>query len=76
MVERVVLTLNGVERAFDGLGDAPSVSSLVGALALRADRVALERNGEIVPRGEWPVTPVVTGDRIELVQFVGGGSRY
>ena len=74
MAGSIVITLNGAERGFDGLGEEPHISELVAALGLRADRVALERNGEIVPRGDWANTPVASGDRIELVHFVGGGS--
>ena len=69
------ITLNGAERALDELGEAPRISGLVELLGFRADRVALERNGEIVPRAEWPQTTLEDGDRIELVHFVGGGSR-
>lgn len=66
--------LNGAERVLDELGEAPQISSLVDSLGFRADRVALERNGEIVPRAEWPQTALEDGDHIELVHFVGGGS--
>ncbi len=36
-------------------------------------KVAVERNLEIVPRSLHEATPLVDGDRVELVQFVGGG---
>lgn len=66
--------MNGVERSLEGLGMAPSVAALVESLGLRADRVALERNGDIVPRTAWTGTTLQAGDRVELVHFVGGGS--
>ena len=73
MNERITLTLNGTERTFDDLGQKPSLAALVTALGFRADRVALEHNGAIVPRTEWLSTVVEEGDKIELVHFVGGG---
>jgi sulfur carrier protein len=42
-------------------------------LALKGDRVAVERNGEIAARTSWPAVMVADGDRIEVVHFVGGG---
>jgi len=73
MGRALTVELNGTSRTFDDLGDEPRVSAVVAALGFRADRVALERNGEIVPRAVWAETPLVDGDRIELVHFVGGG---
>ena len=68
------VVLNGAEREFDDLGVEPTVAALVEHLGLRSDRVALERNGDIVPRAQWSATPINNGDRIELVHFVGGGT--
>lgn len=39
----------------------------------RADRVAVERNGEILPRAAWAAARLEDGDRLEIVSFVGGG---
>ena len=47
--------------------------SLLDWLALPADRVAVERNLEIVPRDQWGETKIGEGDRLEVVHFVGGG---
>ena len=68
------LTLNGQERELEELGEASTVADLVEALAMQADRVALERNGEIVSRESWRETLLSNGDRVEIVHFVGGGS--
>ncbi|HZO55477.1 MAG TPA: sulfur carrier protein ThiS [Bryobacteraceae bacterium] len=38
-----------------------------------ADRVAVELELEIVPRGKWAGTPVLDGAQVEVVHFVGGG---
>ena len=46
---------------------------LVEALGLDVRKVAVERNLEIVPRSLHATTALAEGDRIELVQFVGGG---
>jgi thiamine biosynthesis protein ThiS len=54
---------------------ADNVAQLLQLLALKADRIAVERNGEIVSRTQWEHTPVTNGDRIEIVHFVGGGMR-
>lgn len=75
MASSIDIVLNGTERAFDNLADPPQISDVVSALGFRADRVALEHNGEIVARTAWATTAVANGDRIELVHFVGGGSH-
>lgn len=49
------------------------VTDLLLALGLDAGRVAIERNLEILPRPAWTQTPIESGDRYEIVQFVGGG---
>ena len=64
------IVLNGEARA--GLA-ARDLQALVAELGLDARKVAVERNLEIVPRSRYAATPLVEGDRIELVQFVGGG---
>ena len=50
-----------------------SVPGLLSHLGLPADRVAIERNLEILPRFEWVSTTVLPDDRYEIVQLVGGG---
>jgi sulfur carrier protein len=52
---------------------ARTILALVGELGLDPRKVAVERNLEIVPRSMHGDTALVEGDRIELVQFVGGG---
>ena len=69
----LTLVLNGHSRSFESLGDSPSIDQLIGALGLKTDRVAIEQNGEIVPRSSWPEAVLKEGDRLELVHFVGGG---
>jgi thiamine biosynthesis protein ThiS len=64
------LTINGETRAFQGVAD---VAGLVATLGLDVRKVAVERNLEIVPRSAYGKTSLADGDRIEIVQFVGGG---
>ncbi len=66
----LLLTINGELKRFD----APlSVEGLMAALGIEPRKVAIERNLEIVPKSTWGATPLADGDRIEIVQFVGGG---
>jgi thiamine biosynthesis protein ThiS len=64
------LILNGESQT----SSAATLSALVEQLGMKADRVAIELNREIVPRDQWPHTPLHDGDQLEIVQFVGGGS--
>jgi sulfur carrier protein len=50
-----------------------TLAELLAWLKLPADRVAVERNLEIVPRSLWGQTPIIAEDRLEVVHFVGGG---
>ena len=52
---------------------AATIVALVEELGLDVRKVAVERNLEIVPRSLHGATALAEGDRIELVQFVGGG---
>ena len=67
------LTLNGERRDFPTLGSGTTVAALLAELELKADRVAVERNGGIVSRSAWQLTVLADQDRIEIVHFVGGG---
>jgi thiamine biosynthesis protein ThiS len=49
------------------------LATLIEQLGMRAERVAVELNGEIVPRDRWSRTALQDGDRLEVVHFVGGG---
>jgi sulfur carrier protein len=69
----LTVILNGQSRDFDTLPQPASLEQLIGALGLKGDRVAVEHNGEIVPRAGWGETTLNGGDRLEVVHFVGGG---
>jgi sulfur carrier protein len=56
------------------LEPAPAtVAELVRALNLEGKRIAVERNGEIVPKSLYTATAVAAGDKLEVVAAVGGG---
>ncbi len=66
----LVLTVNGEARSFA----APlSVAALLDGMGLTGKRLAVERNGEIVPKGRHAEAQLVDGDRLEIVVAVGGG---
>ena len=67
------MVINGRERVFDQLGSQCDVPGLLAALDLRPDRVAVELNGTLCPRRSWDQIEIHPGDRLEIVQFVGGG---
>ena len=64
------LQINGEARDFTS---PLSLTSLIEQLGMKQDRVAIELNRNIVPREQWAETRLGEGDRLEIVQFVGGG---
>ena len=66
----ITISVNGEARSF-----APGldVARLLEAMQLAGKKVAVERNGEIVPRSRYGVTHVENGDAFEIVVAVGGG---
>ena len=71
MASDVVVVVNGTRRE---LAEAScTVADLVGTLGLAGKRIAVERNGEIVPRSRFSETKLASGDRLEIVGAVGGG---
>jgi len=62
--------VNGTPRP---LGGAQTLAQLFDALGVNAAQKAVERNGEIVSATALEQTPVMPNDRIEIIQFVGGG---
>ncbi len=67
----MTIQLNGDQRQIpEGL----TLATFLEWLELPFDRVAVERNLEIVKRDQWAATRIEEGDRLEVVQMVGGGS--
>lgn len=66
----IAINVNGERREFE----APlNCAELITRLELAGKRVAIERNGEIVPRSRFPDQVLLDGDRLEIVVAVGGG---
>jgi len=66
----ITLSVNGSERS---IPPGTNVARLLESLELAGKRVAVERNGEIVPRSQYGDTPLAEGDQLEIVVAVGGG---
>ena len=66
----VTITLNGETREFER---ALQVQELIERLGLSGKRIAVERNGEIVPRSRFGASSIANGDKLEIVVAVGGG---
>jgi len=66
----MTIQVNGDAR---DVSDGLSVADLLRQLEFPGDRVAVERNREILPRAQWAATRLLPGDRFEIVHFVGGG---
>ena len=67
----IQLTINGNPKDFE----LPqlTIDQLVTQLGLQGKRLAIERNGEIVPRSLFQQTELTSGDKLEIVGAVGGG---
>ena len=55
------------------LSSVSTISELLVHLGMKADRVAVELNRNLVSRDAWPTTRLADGDKMEIVHFVGGG---
>lgn len=64
------LKINGESRQFS---EALTVAGLIAALGYAGKRIAVEKNGEIVPKSQHASTPLASGDQLEIVVAVGGG---
>jgi len=66
----MTVTVNGERHEVpDGL----SVAALLNHIGMSGDRVAIERNLDILPRAQWQETQIQPNDIFEIVHFVGGG---
>lgn len=64
------ITINGEARQFPGI---QTVSDLLNQLGYSNKRLAVELNGDIVPKSQHDTTTLKNGDTLELVVAVGGG---
>jgi thiamine biosynthesis protein ThiS len=70
MADAIFIQVNGEPRE---AAPGATVTSLLAQLGLNSGRVAVEYNLRILPKAQWDSTQVAQGDRLEIVQFVGGG---
>lgn len=66
----ISLTVNGAPHRFE---NSPNLTQLLEQLDLKGKRLAVERNGEIVPRSRFADEVLCDGDKLEIVVAVGGG---
>ena len=66
----ITVFVNGAARQ---LADSCSIAALIEELGYTGKRIALEKNGEIVPRSQYADCTLNEGDKLEIVVAVGGG---
>jgi len=71
IIQLIQITINGNPRSFEL--EAMTVGALVEKLGLTGKRLAIERNGEIVPKSTFAEVALQNGDKLEIVGAVGGG---
>jgi thiamine biosynthesis protein ThiS len=69
-MDTITLEINGETRTMAAVS---TVRELLEQLGIPQTRVAVEVNRKIIRRGDWEDTPISNLDRVEIVQFVGGG---
>ncbi len=67
----LLLIVNGIERTWSA--DKTTLVQIVRELNLEGKRIAIELNGEIVPKSRYAATHLRNGDKLEVVAAVGGG---
>ncbi len=72
MAEKIEIIVNGKQTE---LSTTWTIENLVQDLDLVGNQVAVELNGQIISRDRWPEQSLGSGDRIEIVHFVGGGEE-
>lgn len=71
MTNGMVITVNGERRE---TAPGTTVSGLLRELEIRADRVAVELNLEILEKQDFERRALCEGDRVEILSFIGGGA--
>jgi len=74
MASSLSIQINGHQQIVEELSSPAALALVVQSLGLKGDRIAVELNGEIIPRTSWSEVQIVEGDRLEIVHFVGGGT--
>jgi thiazole synthase len=71
LMNDIRITVNGELRTAP---PSTTVAGLIADMGIDPQRVAVERNQDVVPRRTWSETALSDGDRVEIVSFIGGGS--
>ena len=66
------ITLNGEKFTLE---TGSNIVNLIDKLDLNTDKLAIERNLEIVPKSKFAMTIIEEGDKLEIVHFIGGGEE-
>jgi len=66
------ITLNGEKTTLE---TGSNIVNLIDKLDLDVDKLAIERNLEIVPKSKFAMTIIEEGDKLEIVHFIGGGEE-
>lgn len=64
------IKLNGEDKDIEA---GTTLPALIESISHAPERIAVELNGEVVRRADWPRVTLDEGDRVEVVHFVGGG---
>ena len=69
----IMLIINGSQHKIPAFASGAGLIDILQSLGVRTDLVAIARNEVIVPKAQWAAERIVSGDRLEIVHFVGGG---
>jgi sulfur carrier protein len=69
----LMLIINGRQRKIPAFASEAGLIDILQLLGVRTELVAIARNELIVPKAQWAAERIVSGDRLEIVHFVGGG---
>lgn len=65
------IRLNGEDKDIEA---GTALQALIESISHAPERIAVELNGEVIRRADWPRVTLNEGDRVEVVHFVGGGA--
>jgi thiamine biosynthesis protein ThiS len=72
MPDSAVFTIQLNGEPYTVNGDA-RLAALIERLKLKRGRIAVEINQAVIPKADWDRTEIHSGDKVEIVNFVGGG---
>lgn len=69
-IDTIIVELNGIEIT---IAEGTTLGGLIDSRGIERRMIAIEYNAEILPRRDYDLTILNDGDRLEIVQMVGGG---